>query len=316
MLLKAPPSVLNNHHFTEKVALVFVHRFKVNPSSSKSSSEQETIPTHNKLDLNKRFQVKLLYFLCWKFHPLLWSFLEELDLGAVIWVLITQQARSSCSFRDQGGSYSVETYSDDYFKQAMTLRWAVSQPPSIVRNWKLMVRRRMGGQQQPTYQSLSDVSASSAQRAVMALRGSAALGDRRLATFQGGVWLSSESAVGMWIGHNVYPRVYGRHIPLKVRAKLLQWFIPNLRTRTEMSTVFTPQTLFRGLAECYCTHMHVTKKSCIKPFVDPEGAAWSLINCLKWCHWSHCRLGLKTKIWKWKKSEGAELEWSDVTRLL
>lgn len=157
MLLKAPPSVLNNHHFTEKVALVFVHRFKVNPSSSKSSSEQETIPTHNKIDLNKKFQVKLLYFLCWKFHPLLWSFQEELDLGAVIWVLITQQARSSCSFRDQGGSYSVETYSDDYFKRAMTLRWAVSQPPSIVRNWKLMVRRRMGGQQQPTYQSLSDV---------------------------------------------------------------------------------------------------------------------------------------------------------------
>lgn len=33
---------------------------------------------------------------------------------------------------------------------------------------------------------------------------------------------------------------------------------------------------------------------CEKPFVSPEGAAWSLINHLWWCHLSQCQLGLKT----------------------
>lgn len=42
---------------------------------------------------------------------------------------------------------------------------------------------------------------------------------------------------------------------------------------------------------------------CIKLFVAPGEAAWSLIHCLKWCHFvSQHQLELKTTVWKLKKS--------------
>lgn len=68
----------------------------------------------------------------------------------------------------------------------------------------------------------------------------------------------------------------------------------------------------------FCTHQRLgVYYCCIKPFVDPERAAWSLINCLKWRQLSQCRMGLKTTRLKMGKSSGGvELERNYVTRPL
>lgn len=55
------------------------------------------------------------------------------------------------------------------------------------------------------------------------------------------------------------------------------------------------------------------KKSCIKPFEALVGAAWNMINCLKWFHLSQRRLGPKTTRLKMKKPQGVELERSEPT---
>ncbi len=63
------------------------------------------------------------------------------------------------------------------------------------------------------------------------------------------------------------------------------------------STDSTYRSLFIRHGEHYCICRG--EKGCTKPFVTPEGAGWSVINCLKWCQ---RRLGRKTtSFWKWKK---------------
>lgn len=109
----------------------------------------------------------------------------------------------------------------------MTLRWAVLQPSFLVRYWKLMAWRRKRGRTVAAHLSVSQWRVSGFAQQAVQERVSVALRDRRVATFQGGMWLSSESLVGMWIGHNAYPSdghthkprtqigVQGRHIHLK-----------------------------------------------------------------------------------------------------
>lgn len=43
----------------------------------------------------------------------------------------------------------------------------------------------------------------------------------------------------------------------------------------------------------------------IQPFVAPEGASQSVINCFKWCHLNQCQFVLK--IWNYKKNGGINL---------
>ncbi len=74
---------------------------------------------------------------------------------------------------------------------------------------------------------------------------------------------------------------------------------------------FAHQSLFTSLGECYCI---CGGGSSFYSFGAPEGAAQNLINCLKWCHLSQSSIG--AEVWKRKRSVGAELERSDLTRPL
>lgn len=110
----------------------------------------------------------------------------------------------------------VGTYSDDYFKRALglILRWADSKPSYLVRYWKLMAGRRRG-RTAAAHLSVSQwrVCCFGSAGCDGTERVSAAPGDRRLATSQEGMWLSSESLVGMWIGHNADPSDRETHKP-------------------------------------------------------------------------------------------------------
>jgi len=109
-------------------------------------------------------------------------------------------------------------------------------------------------------------------------RASAALGDRRLATSQGSMWLSSESLVGLWIGHNVYPsdtetfqgthepwtriRVQGRHIYFKRQPGCCSDFISILVEETIRNSFFN---IKKGKHTDF-THLIMFAAVCVKMF--------------------------------------------------
>ncbi len=51
------------------------------------------------------------------------------------------------------------------------------------------------------------------------------------------------------------------------------------------------------------TFVHNLYCNLSKLFVASEGAVWSLIKCLKWCHLTQHQLGLKLQVRKWKISD-------------
>ncbi len=58
------------------------------------------------------------------------------------------------------------------------------------------------------------------------------------------------------------------------------------------STDFVHQSLITGVGEFY----YICERSCMKPFVAPEGAVWSLMHCQHWLRLKTTSLKMK-KIW-------------------
>ncbi len=79
------------------------------------------------------------------------------------------------------------------------------------------------------------------------------------------------------------------------QPELLSWVVLRIMQRKLLKGSST-----HGLGVYFC----IFEKSCIKPFVAPEVAVWSLMSCLKWCHWSQHRLRLKTTNLKMKEIWG------------
>lgn len=212
-------------HFIESCLSVTIigslerlNSFNARICSSNSSSEQEEINECCQL----QFEKKTCLFLCWgnPATPVIFSggdgfrnFDLRFNYTAGLFLLFFQRPRGKVFSLCLCGNKFRWLFQAS--TRAMTLRWAVSQPSYLVKNWKLMVWRRRRRRTAAAHLSVSQwrVCCFGPAGCDGTERVSAALGNRRLATFQWGMSLSRESPVGMWIRHNAYPSDGCTHEP-------------------------------------------------------------------------------------------------------